>query len=119
MLVNQSRIDELFPEEVILFNQSGQPYYVSPAASEMISHDSENSEMFNEVIKIVDMVSSLKLKLSYVVQLRFSPKNAVINCNVSQFGFGYKVMLHANEINLPLNVETAADSYQVRKLHCV
>ena len=112
MFNNVNRIDELFPEEVILFNESGHPYYVSPSASEIIWDDSDDRAMFNEIIKIVDVVSSLSLKLSYVVTLRTSPTCSPVECDVSRFGFGFKVVLkntsQLSTVNSSASVRTCA-----------
>lgn len=119
MLNNVNRIDELFPEEVILFSESGHPYYVSPSASEIICDDSEDRAMFNEVIKIVDVVSSLNLKLSYEVTLKTSPAGSLVQCNVSRFGFGFKVVLQNDDHNIQMNTTASVVVNDFGKLHCV
>ena len=119
MLNNASRIDELFPEEVILFNESGHPYYVSPAASELIWDDPDDRSLFNEIIKIVEMVSTLKLKLSYVVPLRSSAVHSNIQCDVSKFGFGYKVLLKDDSVDMSLNADISATNVDAQHLYCV
>ena len=119
MLANTNRIDELFPEEVILFNESGHPYYASPAASDLIWDNPNDASLFNEIVKIVDTVSMLKLKLSYELSLRSSPDDSEIQCNVSKFGFGYKVVLNTNDVSHQLHVGNSSKLDKTSALRCV
>lgn len=108
MLSIEKNFCKTLSEEVVLFTEDGSPYYVSPAASRVLYNEAENNSLIEEVTGIVRMVSTLKLKLSYIMPLETAPLGSAIKCNVSKFGHGYKAMLIEDDVAKSRAVATEA-----------
>lgn len=98
MLTMEESFREALSEEVVLFTEDCSPYYVSPAISKTLRGDAANNSLIEEVTGIVSMISSLKLKLSYVMPLNSALMGSSIKCNVSKIGHGYKAMLIEDDV---------------------
>lgn len=101
MLTIKQSFREALSEEVVLFTEDCSPYYVSPAIAKALRSDAANNSLIEEVTGIVNMINSLKLKLSYVMPLNSVSGGSSIKCNVSRMGHGYKAMLIEDDFEMP------------------
>lgn len=108
MLSVKQSFHEVISEDVVLFTEDCSPYYVGPAISRTLWGKTEKDSLIEEVTRIVNMISSLELKLSYIMQLQSAPRGSSIKCDVSKFSHGYKVKLIGAEDTKAGNIEQAS-----------